>query len=81
MGVQALGPELAVEALDEGVIRRLAGSREVQRDAAVIGPKVKVTGDELRALIDADRFGIANLLANALRGPYHVFPAIAEPGI
>lgn len=54
VGVQALGPEAAVKGLDEGVIRGLAGPREVQGDA-------KVAGDELRALVDPDSLGEASL--------------------
>lgn len=44
MGVQALGPELAVQAFDECVIRRLARAGEVEHDAAVIGEGVGVAG-------------------------------------
>lgn len=55
VGVQALGPEAAIEGLDEGVVRRLAGPGEVQGDAMGIGPQVQVPADELGALIDPDR--------------------------
>ena len=55
MGVEALGPEATVEGLDEGVVRWFAGSREVQCDAALIGPQVKIARHKLAALIDADR--------------------------
>ena len=47
MSVQALGPEAAVEGLDEGIVSRLAGPAEVQGDAMGIGPQVQVPGDEL----------------------------------
>ena len=38
VGVQALCTELAVERLDEGVVGRLAGTRELERDAADESP-------------------------------------------
>ena len=38
VGVQALGPEAAVEGLDEGVVRGLARTREVQGDTMGVGP-------------------------------------------
>ena len=38
MGVQAFRPELAVERLDEAVVRRLSWPREVQRHIVRIGP-------------------------------------------
>jgi len=36
--VQAFGPDLAVEGLGEGVVRRLARSAEVEGDAMLEGP-------------------------------------------
>jgi len=39
--VRALGAELAVEGLDEGVVGGLAGSAEVENDALLIGPEIK----------------------------------------
>ena len=38
VGVQALGPELAVEGLDEGVVRRLSPPAEVEHDSLLVGP-------------------------------------------
>jgi hypothetical protein len=52
VGVQALTAEAAVERLDEGVVRRLAWPREVERDALGIGPQIEIAADELGALID-----------------------------
>lgn len=60
MGVEAFAAELAVERLDEGVIRWLARPGEVQLDAALIGPQVEIAGDELRSLVDPDRPRIAD---------------------
>jgi hypothetical protein len=54
VGVQALVAEAAIEALDEGVLRRGAGLDEVQCDAALVGPLVEGVGDELRAVVDHD---------------------------
>ena len=52
--VQALGPELRIERLDEAVIRRFPGAREVQRDVVRISPQVEIAGDEFAAIIHAD---------------------------
>ena len=64
VGVQTFRPELAVEGLDERVVGRLAGPREVEHDVPLVGPQVEVAGDELRALVDADRLRIAVLPAH-----------------
>lgn len=44
MGIQTLRPELAVQALDEGIVRRLPQAREVQGDVPLVGPEVKMAG-------------------------------------
>lgn len=54
MRVQSIGPEATVERLDEGVIRRLAGAREILRDALGVGPEVPIPADERLARINAD---------------------------
>ena len=43
MGVQALAAELAVEAFDIAVIRRLARPGKVQDHLLVIGPHIQIT--------------------------------------
>ena len=50
--VQAFGAELAVEGLDEGVVGRFARPREVEDDAALIGPQIEIARHELAALIE-----------------------------
>lgn len=47
MRVQALRPKLPVQALDEGVVGRLAGTGEVERDIPLVRPEVEVAGNEL----------------------------------
>ena len=42
MRVQAFRPELAIEGFDEGIVGRLAGTGEVERDATLIGPEVEI---------------------------------------
>ena len=42
MGVQTFRSEAAVEGFDEGVVRRLTWSREVERDAALISPQIQI---------------------------------------
>lgn len=54
MGVGAFGPELPVERLNEGIVRRLARAGEVEGDAALIGPQVEVATDELVTLVNPD---------------------------
>src|SRR3546814_5967492 len=44
MGVQAFRPQPAVERLDERVVGRLAGAREVEDDAALISPEIEIAG-------------------------------------
>ena len=58
MRVQTLSAELAVQPFDEAVVGRFARPREVENDTALIGPQVEVARDELRALVDADAFGV-----------------------
>jgi len=81
MSVQALCPELAVKTLDEGVIGRFAGPREVQCDAVLVSPEIKIAGDELRALGDPNRFRVADLPADHLQCSDHILAPIAEAGI
>lgn len=47
MGVQAFVTERAIERFNEGIVGRLAGPREVQRDAIFIGPAIPRLRDEL----------------------------------
>ncbi|MGV8831749.1 MAG: hypothetical protein ACOH2N_07235 [Devosia sp.] len=54
---QALGPELAFERLDGGIVGGLAGPAEVQDDAVLIGPQIKVHRDEVGGPIRLDRLG------------------------
>jgi hypothetical protein len=40
--VQALRPELPVQALDERVVRRLARPGEIERHPALVGPEIQL---------------------------------------
>lgn len=44
--VHALGPDAAVERVGEGIVRRLARSREVQRHALRVGSQIEVARDD-----------------------------------
>jgi hypothetical protein len=55
--IEALGAELAVQALDEGIVGRFAGPAVVERDLMNEGPKVKLFADELRPLSSRIVFG------------------------
>ena len=81
MRVQTFRPQAPVERFDEGVVGRFAWPREVQRDAPRIRPEIEISADELRALVDADRLGIACGRADPLQARDDVFGAIAEPRI
>jgi len=54
--VQAFVSELAVEALHETIIDRLAGADELQPDSVLIRPSIHGVADELGAVIDHDVF-------------------------
>jgi len=55
MCIEALLPESAIEALDLGVVRRLAWPTEVQFHSTLIGPSIHDLGNELAAIVDLDR--------------------------
>jgi hypothetical protein len=52
---QAFCPEVAVERLDEGIVRRLPRPAEFESDAMAIRPGVQRAGDELGPVIHRDR--------------------------
>ena len=55
--IQTLITKAAVERLDERIIRRFSGPREVQRHFILVGPLVQRFGDELAAVVDLDALG------------------------
>ncbi len=55
------------------------GREKSKDDAVPIGPKVEGAGDELAALIHADRLRETHLRADPLKGGDHVLAPIAEP--
>ena len=81
MSVQALGAELAVEALDVAIVGGFSGPREVKHDTLVIGPQVEVTRDEFAAIVDTDRGRITDLPAHSLKRQNHVFAPVAEASV
>ena len=52
--VQAFRSQSTVERFNEGVVRRLARPREIKRHALQVSPQIKLTRDELAALVDPD---------------------------
>ena len=64
MLVQTFRPEASIEGFDEGIVRWLAGPGEVKDHPALVGPEIHVARDELAALIDPDRLGIARRSAH-----------------
>ena len=81
MSVQAFAAELAVERLDERIIRWLAGPREVEGHTIRVGPEIEIARHELAALVDPNGLRIANLSADPFRSPDHILRTIAEPWI
>ncbi len=47
--IQPFTAELAVEHVDECIVRRLARLRKVDGGAVRVGPEIKITGDRLAA--------------------------------
>src|ERR1700761_187106 len=68
VGVQAFVPQLAVERLNEAVLRRLSGSDEVERDASAIGPFIQRARSELSAVVHGDRPGFSVLRDRSVQG-------------
>ena len=81
MGVRALRLQLAVECFDEAVIRGLSLLGEVQGDRIGISPEIEVPRYELAAIINPDRLGIADPMADPFQRLDDILPAIAEPCI
>ena len=73
VGIQALGSELAVQGLDEGVVRRLSGSAEMQCDTAHERPEIGLLADEFRPVVEPDCLWIPKLSA-------HPFESIDDIG-
>src|SRR5579862_5795896 len=59
--IQIPRAKFAVEGLNERVVRGLAWSAEVQRDASHVGPVIELLAHELGAIVDSDRLGISEL--------------------
>jgi len=58
--IQALVPQPSIEAFDEPVLDRLAGTNEIELHAIRVCPVLHVPASELSAVIDSDRFGSAS---------------------
>ena len=57
--IQVLVSEPAIEAFDEGVLRRLAGTNVMPIDTRFGCPGYDRTRGQLRAIVTAERFGLA----------------------
>ena len=57
---------------------RLARPREVEHDALVIGPEIKVSGDEFAAIVHTNGGRITDLPAYSLQCLNHVLAVVAE---
>jgi hypothetical protein len=62
--VQAFRSELAVQAFGEGVVRRLARAREIQRDGMHEGPQIKLFADEFGSVVEPDGLRTADFSDN-----------------
>ena len=81
MRVQTLRPELAIEGLNERVIRGFTRPGQVQRHPMGIGPQIEVAADELGALVNRNRLWIADLTAHPFQRLHDIFTAVVEPRI
>jgi len=68
--VQTLVPELAVEALDVGVLRRFPRVDEVQLDPVTVRPGVQRLSAELPAIVGDDRPGDSSRLRQSVHDPH-----------
>ena len=57
--IEALGAELTVQALNEGVVGRFARSAVVERDVVDEGPEVELFADELRPVVEPNGLRIS----------------------
>jgi hypothetical protein len=73
VAVEALLPQASVEAFPLGVVRRLAGSAQVEFDTAFIGPLVHNPGNELVAIVDLDGGRQTALCGDTAEGIDHVY--------
>src|ERR1700741_5276838 len=81
MRVEALGAELAVQALDEGIVGRVAGPAEVARHVVQEGPKVELLADDLGTVVETDGLGIAGLLRGVIEGGDDIGAAVGGAGV
>src|SRR6516162_9438252 len=79
VGIEAFLPEASIERFDEGIVCGFAGPGEVQRDAALIGPDVKISRHELAALIDTDRRRESHCIADSFQDLHDIGAAEGEP--
>ncbi len=72
---------MLLKGLDERVVLRLARPQEVEGNAICICLGIKIAGNELAALVDANGVRVADLSADQVQGLDHVLRAVAEPWI
>jgi hypothetical protein len=77
-GVQALGSNLAIERIDEGIVRRLARPTEVECHILHKGPEIELLADKFRSVVDPDRLRIARMRRCALECLDDITTAVAE---
>ena len=70
--VQALGPEPAIQALNERVISGPPWTREVKRKAANKRPQIEITTGELRAAVDMNRSRTTDIANSLLQARYDI---------
>ena len=79
VSIEALRPEAPIECFDERIVGRFSRPREVERNAALIGPQAEITRDELSALIDPDRRRESHFIADPFQYIHDVGAAEGEP--
>ena len=81
MGVQTLLVELAIEYLNERVVRQFSWPAEIQHHPAMIDPQIHITCDTFQLVFNANGLCVANLTANPIKRGNRIFTAIIESDI
>ena len=71
---QTLIPQRAIEALDEGVLDRMSGANEVERDALGVGPLIERLTHKLRPVVIDDVVGPAAHQEQGVERVHHARP-------
>ncbi len=80
MLVQALQAKLAIERFDEGIVRGLPGTAEIQLHLVEVRSPVQRLRHELQTIVHPERFWLSPLSRDVLQDLDHVFSPEAFRG-